>query len=116
MGKMLIVAEKPSVAREIADALGGFSKVEGWMESPTAIVSSGIGHLVEIYAPEAATTGKDLGSLPVIPPKFELQPIAKTKAQFSLLSRLMKRADVDQVVNACDAGREGEKNKKKNRK
>lgn len=108
MGKMLIVAEKPSVAREIADALGGFSKVEGWLESPTAIVSSGIGHLVEIYSPEAATAGKDLGSLPVIPAKFELQPIAKTKAQFTLLSKLMKRADVDQVVNACDAGREGE--------
>lgn len=108
MGKMLIVAEKPSVAREIAEALGGFSKVEGWLESPTAIVSSGIGHLVEIYSPEAATAGKDLGSLPVIPAKFELQPIAKTKAQFTLLSKLMKRADVDQVVNACDAGREGE--------
>lgn len=108
MGKMLIVAEKPSVAREIAEALGGFSKVEGWLESSSAIVSSGIGHLVEIYVPEAATTGKDLASLPIIPPRFELQAIAKTKAQFSLLSKLMKRPDVDQVVNACDAGREGE--------
>jgi DNA topoisomerase-3 len=108
MGKMLIVAEKPSVAREIAEALGGFSKVDGWLESPTAVVSSGIGHLVEIYSPEAETTGKDLGTLPVIPAKFELQPIAKTKAQFTLLAKLMKRADVDQVVNACDAGREGE--------
>jgi DNA topoisomerase-3 len=108
MGKMLIVAEKPSVARDIAEALGGFSKADGWFESPTALVSSGIGHLVEIYSPEAEAGGKDLGSLPVIPNKFELQPIAKTKAQFAMLSRLMKRADVDQVVNACDAGREGE--------
>jgi len=108
MPKMLIIAEKPSVAREIAAALGGFSRIENWLESPTAIVSSGIGHLVEIYSPEAATTGRDLASLPVIPVRFELQAIAKTKAQFSLLSKLMKRADVDQVINACDAGREGE--------
>lgn len=108
MGKTLIVAEKPSVAREIAEALGGFSKVEGWLESPSMIVSSGIGHLVELVVPEAAMTGKDLASLPVIPERFGLQAIAKTKAQFSMLSKLMKRPDVDQVVNACDAGREGE--------
>jgi len=108
MAKTLIVAEKPSVAGDIAAALGGFSKVDGYWESPDAIVSSGIGHLVEIHSPEAATAGRDLASLPIIPPRFELQPIAKTKAQFSLLSKLMKRADVDQVVNACDAGREGE--------
>lgn len=108
MGKMLIVAEKPSVAREIADALGGFSKVEGWLESPSAVISSGIGHLVEIHAPEAATAGRDLASLPVIPARFELRPIEKTKAQFNMLNKLMRRADVDQVVNACDAGREGE--------
>jgi len=108
MGKMLIVAEKPSVAREIAEALGGFSKVEGWLESTSAIISSGIGHLVELYAPEAATTGRDLASLPVIPARFELRPIEKTKTQFNLLNKLMRRTDVDQVVNACDAGREGE--------
>jgi DNA topoisomerase-3 len=108
MGKTLIVAEKLSVAREIAEALGGCSKVDGWVESASIIVSSGIGHLVEIHSPEAATAGKDLASLPIIPPKFELQAIAKTKAQFSMLSKLMKRADVDLVVNACDAGREGE--------
>lgn len=108
MGKMLIVAEKPSVAREIADALGGFSKVEGWLESSSAVISSGIGHLVEIHAPEAATAGRDLASLPVIPARFELRPIEKTKAQFNILNKLMRRADVDQVVNACDAGREGE--------
>lgn len=108
MGKMLIIAEKPSVARDIAAALGGFKKTDDWLESPTAIVSSGIGHLVEIHSTEAATGGKDLSSLPIIPSQFELQPIAKTKAQFSLLSKLMKRSDVDSIVNACDAGREGE--------
>lgn len=107
-GKMLIIAEKPSVAREIASALGGFSKVDGWLESPTAIVSSGIGHLVEIHVPEADTGGKDLSTLPVIPPSFALRPIERTKAQFTMLKKLLKRTDVDQVVNACDAGREGE--------
>jgi DNA topoisomerase-3 len=108
MGKTLIVAEKPSVARDIAAALGGFSQMEGCWESHNAIVSSAIGHLVEIYAPEAATSGKDLATLPVIPARFELQAIEKTRAKYALLNRLMKRADVDQVVNACDAGREGE--------
>lgn len=108
MGKMLIVAEKPSVARDIAAALGGFKKEGAWLESPTAVISSGIGHLVEIHSTEAATGGKDLPSLPIIPAKFELQAIAKTKEQFSILSKLMKRSDVDVVVNACDAGREGE--------
>ena len=108
MGKMLIVAEKPSVAREIAAALGGFSKVENWLESSSAVVSSGIGHLIEIHAPEAATAGRDLASLPVIPARFELRPIERTKAQFHMLSKLMRRDDVSQVVNACDAGREGE--------
>jgi len=108
MGKMLIVAEKPSVAREIAAALGGCSKVEDWIEGPSVVISSGIGHLVEIHAPEAEQTGRDLASLPVIPARFELRPIEKTKAQFNLLRKLMSRADVDQVVNACDAGREGE--------
>lgn len=108
MGKMLIIAEKPSVAREIAAALGGFKKTDDWLESATAIVSSGIGHLVEIHSTEAATGGKDLQSLPIIPSQFELQPITKTKAQYSLLAKLMKRSDVDTVVNACDAGREGE--------
>jgi DNA topoisomerase-3 len=108
MGKALILAEKPSVARDIAAALGGFSQVNSWLESPTAIVASAIGHLVKIHAPEAATGGRDLASLPVIPVKFELQPIAKTKAQFIVLAKLLQRPDVDQVVNACDAGREGE--------
>lgn len=108
MGKTLIVAEKPSVARDIAAALGGFSQVDGRWESHNAIVSSAIGHLVEIYAPEAATSGKDLATLPVIPARFELKVIEKTRAQYALLNKLMKRADVDQVVNACDAGREGE--------
>ena len=108
MGKMLIIPEKPSVARDIAAALGGFSKVGDWLESPTAVVSPAAGHLVEIHAPEALTAPKDLASLPIIPPMFELRPIARARAQLTLLVRLMGRADVTEIVNACDAGREGE--------
>jgi DNA topoisomerase-3 len=108
VGKTLYIAEKPSVARDIAAALGGFSKVDSWLESPDAAIASALGHLVEIYAPEAERAGRDLASLPVIPQRFTLRPIAKTHAQFNLLARLMRRSDVSQVVNACDAGREGE--------
>jgi len=109
MSRLLIIAEKPSVARDIAQALGGFSKAEGgWLERSDAIVSSGIGHLVTLHVPEAQATGKDLDTLPVIPERFALQVLDRTKSQFNLLARLMKREDVTQVVNACDAGREGE--------
>lgn len=108
MGKLLIIAEKPSVARDIATALGGFTQAEGWHESDTAIVASAIGHLVELHVPEAETGGKDLASLPVIPRRFELRPIGKTRTQFSTLKKLMSRPDVDTVYNAADAGREGE--------
>lgn len=108
VSKILIIAEKPSVARDIAQSLGGFKKEGDWLESPTAIVSSGIGHLVEIHVPEAETSGTSLSTLPVIPAKFGLRAIERTKSQFNLLQRLLSRPDVDTVVNACDAGREGE--------
>lgn len=108
MGKLLILAEKPSVAREIANAIGGIKKTVDWLEGDEAVVTSGIGHLVELYVPEAASSGKDMATLPVIPSQFSLKPIETTKKQFNLISKLMKRADVDSIVNACDAGREGE--------
>lgn len=108
MGKMLIIAEKPSVAREIAAALGGFSKKGEWLESEQAIVSSGIGHLVEIHASEADSAVRTMTGLPIIPARFELRPIERTKSQLLLLRKLMNRQDVNVLVNACDAGREGE--------
>lgn len=108
MGKILIIAEKPSVARDIAGALKGFTKTDDWLESPTAIVSSGVGHLVTIDVPQASTTGWDLASLPIIPEKFDLKKIERTKDKLMMLKRLMQRSDVDTIVNACDAGREGE--------
>lgn len=109
MGKALIIAEKPSVARDIAAALGGFKKnSDDVLERDDALVSSGIGHLVQLALPEGVDKGWELPALPVIPANFSLEPIQKTAAQLRLLGKLIKRADVDCVINACDAGREGE--------
>lgn len=106
--KILIIAEKPSVARDICAALGSFKpSADGFYESPSAIVLSVVGHLVEIFSKEAETTGKDLITLPVIPKPFELRPITRTQKQLALLKKLIYRPDVGAVVNACDAGREG---------
>ena len=109
MSKTLIIAEKPSVAAAIAEALGGYTKMNGWHESPTGIISNGIGHLIKIDAPASENNSdRSLASLPVIPTTFELTVIDKTKDQFQILRKLLARPDVDCVVNACDAGREGE--------
>ncbi|MGA3171660.1 MAG: DNA topoisomerase III [Chthoniobacteraceae bacterium] len=111
MGKNLIIAEKPSVASDIARALGGFKKAGDYFESDSALVSSAIGHLVELAAPEGVEVkrGKwNLENLPVLPEYFDLKPIEKTETRFKLLKKLIKRPDVDVLINACDAGREGE--------
>lgn len=108
MHKTLIIAEKPSVAKDIAIALGGFQRVQDWLEREDIVISSAIGHLVEIYSEQASLVGGDLSSLPIIPKQFQLRPIERTQTQFKLLARLMKRNDITCVVNACDAGREGE--------
>jgi DNA topoisomerase-3 len=111
MGKTLIIAEKPSVAGDIAKALGGFKKVDDFYESDQYVVSSAVGHLLTIVPPEGveAARGKwTFKCLPVIPPHFDLLPIEKTEPRLKVLKKLIKRADVDALVNACDAGREGE--------
>ena len=111
MSKALIIAEKPSVAGDIAKALGGFKKVDDYYESDRYVVSSAVGHLLTIVPPEGveAARGKwTFKCLPVIPPHFDLQPIEKTESRLKLLKKLIKRPDVDALVNACDAGREGE--------
>ena len=111
MGKALIIAEKPSVAADIARALGGFTKQGDYFESDEFVLSSAVGHLVEIAAPEQyeVKRGKwSFANLPVIPPEFDLKPIEKSADRLKLLTRLIKRKDVDALVNACDAGREGE--------
>jgi DNA topoisomerase-3 len=111
MSKQLIIAEKPSVAQDIARALGGFTKEGDYFESEQFVLSSAIGHLLELKAPEEyeVKRGKwSFAHLPVIPPHFTLNPIEKTADRLKLLTRLIKRKDVTGLINACDAGREGE--------
>src|SRR5688572_20816043 len=111
MGKSLIIAEKPSVAADIAKAIGGFSKEKDFFESQDYVLSSAVGHLVQLAVPEGheVKRGKwSLANLPVIPPHFDLQPIEKSQDRLKLLAKLIKRKDVDLLINACDAGREGE--------
>src|SRR5208283_4048832 len=111
MGKTLIIAEKPSVAGDIAKALGGFKKVDDYYESDHYVLSSAVGHLLAIVPPEGveAARGKwTFKHLPVIPPHVDLLPIEKSEPRLKVLKKLLKRADVDALVNACDAGREGE--------
>src|SRR5690554_2478453 len=111
MSKALIIAEKPSVAADIARALGGFTRHGDYYESDEYVLCSAVGHLLEIKAPDDVEVkrGKwSFANLPVIPPYFELQPIKKGEERLKLLRRLIRRKDVTTLINACDAGREGE--------
>jgi DNA topoisomerase-3 len=111
MTKTLIIAEKPSVANDIAKTLGGFVKHDEYFESDQYVLSSAVGHLLEIAVPEEhdIKRGKwSFANLPMIPPYFALNPIAKTEARLKVLNKLIKRKDVTTLINACDAGREGE--------
>ena len=98
MGKKLIIAEKPSVANDIARAIGGFTKHGEYFESDDYVLSSAIGHLLELVAPDEyeVKRGKwSFAHLPVIPPHFELNPIAKSETRLKVLAKLIKRKDVD---------------------
>jgi DNA topoisomerase-3 len=113
--KTLVIAEKPSVAQDIVKAItptaGQFEKHDEYFEADDWIVTSAVGHLVEIQAPEEfdVKRGKwSFANLPVIPPYFDLKPIDKTKTRLNAIVKLAKRKDVGALVNACDAGREGE--------
>ncbi len=111
MGKKLIIAEKPSVAADIARALGRFARKGDYFESDEYVLSSAVGHLLELTLPEDYEVKKGKWSftnLPVIPPHFALAPIERSEARLNLLLKLMKRKDVGGLINACDAGREGE--------
>ena len=111
MSKTLIIAEKPSVANDIAKTLGGFTKHDEYFESDEYVLSSAVGHLLEIAVPEEydVKRGKwSFAHLPMIPPFFALNPIAKTESRLKVLNKLIKRKDVSALINACDAGREGE--------
>lgn len=111
MGKRLIIAEKPSVARDIASALSVPKMGQSYFESPDLVVSSALGHLFELSLPENLSHCKekwDLKDLPLLPSHFDLIPLTHAKAQLNVLLGLLKRQDITGVINACDAGREGE--------
>jgi DNA topoisomerase-3 len=111
MSKSLIIAEKPSVARDLARVIGKFKNEKDFFENDKYLISSAVGHLVEMIPPEGAEVkrGKwNLENLPVLPDHFDLAPIERNKARLQLLKRLIKRPDVTEIINACDAGREGE--------
>ncbi|MBQ7502182.1 DNA topoisomerase 3 [bacterium] len=111
MAKSLIIAEKPSVAKDIAKALGGFKDQKEFLESDSHVITWAVGHLLEFVNPEDIDPkykAWKLEDLPIIPSSFKLQPKDKCKERIRVISRLMKRDDIDCLVNACDAGREGE--------
>src|ERR1700684_1864498 len=101
MGKALIIAEKPSVASDIAKALGGFKKADDYFESDHYVISSAVGHLLQLSVPEQfeVKRGKwTFAHLPVIPPHFDLKPIEKNEARLKVLTKLIKRKDVTALV------------------
>ncbi len=110
--KTLIIAEKPSVAGDIVKALPEkFEKQDAFYESASYIVSFAIGHLVTIAHPkdmDERLKEWSLDNLPIIPEKFVITSLPKTKSQLSTLAKLLRRKDVKEIINACDAGREGE--------
>jgi DNA topoisomerase III len=110
--KSLVIAEKPSVAADLAKALGRVPKKGEVYENDEWVISSAVGHLVELEMPEDIDKKKygfwRLETLPIIPDRFGLKPIDSSKDRFQLLKKLLARKDLDQVINACDAGREGE--------
>ena len=101
MGKALIIAEKPSVALDISKALGGFKRQDDHFENDQYVISSAVGHLLELIVPEGVEPARGKWSfthLPVIPPHFELQPIEKSAARLRGLTKLIKRKDIDLIV------------------
>jgi DNA topoisomerase III len=111
MAKTLIIAEKPSVARDLARVLGKFKHEKDFYENDRYVISSAVGHVVEMVPPEGAEVKRGkwkLENLPVLPDHFDLVPKEKTKARLYLLKKLADRPDVTEIINACDAGREGE--------
>src|ERR671924_304485 len=113
MGKALVIAEKPSVGRDLAAALPGrFEKHEAFLESDEYVITWAVGHLVELAEPEDYDERLKkwrMADLPIVPDGFRLQaPGAKSRKQLSAIRKLLDRPDVDRVINACDAGREGE--------
>ena len=113
MGKTLVIAEKPSVGRDLARVLPGpFQKLEGYLEADDHVMTWAVGHLVQLAEPDEYDPKYKkwrMADLPIVPDAFKLVVRdERSKKQMSVITRLLKRGDIDRVVNACDAGREGE--------
>ena len=103
----LVIAEKPSVAQQIASVIGAEERKDGYMEGSGSIVSWCVGHLVELARPnvyDAKYVKWSIADLPILPQKWQYLVSASTKKQFGILQKLMQRPDVDSIVNSCDAG------------
>jgi DNA topoisomerase-3 len=111
VGKSLVITEKPSVARDIVAALGGFREQDGYWESDGYLVTFSVGHLLELLPPEEVDPKYKrwtLDTLPILPERFVLREKSGVRDRVRAIRKLIQRDDVDEVVNACDAGREGE--------
>jgi DNA topoisomerase-3 len=120
MGKTLVIAEKPSVGKDLAKILpgpfqkhtGAGDKTERWLEGPDHIISWAVGHLVQLAEPDSYDDKYKkwrMADLPIVPSKFQLiVRDERSQKQMTVVSKLMKSDEVDVIVNACDAGREGE--------
>src|SRR5438094_824801 len=110
MPKSLIITEKPSVASDIASALGGFKKGKDYFDSERYVISWAVGHLFELAVPASMKEQDkwDMKKLPIMPSEFELEPADKMRGRVNVLRKLIKDKNVSEIINACDAGREGE--------
>src|ERR671927_2013733 len=113
MGKTLVIAEKPSVGRDLTRVLpGAFAKHEGYLESESHVVTWAVGHLVQLAEPDEYDPRYKkwrMADLPIVPDEFKLVVRdERSRKQMTVITRLLKRDDVEEVINACDAGREGE--------
>ena len=108
---VLVITEKPSVAMDIGKVLGGFSRKDGYLEKDDMVISWAVGHLVGLAMPQDYNPELEkwnLDTLPILPERFRLKPNPATKKQLNILKTLINRQDVTHLINACDAGREGE--------
>src|SRR6266567_3509168 len=110
MSKSLIITEKPSVAGDIAKALGGFKKGKDYYENEKYLISWAVGHLFELAVPASMKEQDkwDMKKLPIMPTEFELAPAEKMGGRVNVLRKLIRDKNVSEIINACDAGREGE--------
>lgn len=109
--RTLVIAEKPSVAKDIAQVLGKMKKIDDRYENEDFVVTSALGHLVELYMPEEIDRKLkrwDLKTLPILPNPFQIKASEKTKGRLTSLVKLLNSKDIGKIINACDSGREGE--------